>query len=147
VCNPIKQRDVTQFDLTNTAIPLTARSWGSFNTTRGIYTGNFTGKLSSIESTSDIVLLICEDPKTVTGGQCTLCADQWAANSVAVDALSPAHYGNNNVVSNIPNVRVASNQDGYGNAAFCDGHASIFSRRDALRAVHSGDPVPDPAGF
>jgi prepilin-type processing-associated H-X9-DG protein len=39
------------------------------------------------------------------------------------------------------------NQDGYGNASFCDGHAEVVSRKDVLRSAHSGNPVADPVGF
>jgi len=39
------------------------------------------------------------------------------------------------------------NEDAMGPVVFCDGHASLFGRKDALRGRHSGRPDPDPSGF
>jgi prepilin-type N-terminal cleavage/methylation domain-containing protein/prepilin-type processing-associated H-X9-DG protein len=108
------------------------RSWGKFN-----------GKITSIVNTADIVMLIDQDPLQNSSGEVSLCADSWVGG--LANSCNPVHYGNNNIASALVAGQV--NQDGYGNAAFCDGHASITSRKDCERQIHTGDPVPDPAGF
>jgi prepilin-type N-terminal cleavage/methylation domain-containing protein/prepilin-type processing-associated H-X9-DG protein len=126
----------------NTAYSTGQRIWGTFN-----------GKLSSIGNSSDIVLFICEDSKTIDDGVATLNAAQWPPTSLVstssgkVNTLSPRHYGNNNLSSG-NNYQTAVNQDGLGNCSFCDGHAAVYSRKDVLRAQHSGNPAADPTiGF
>ena len=41
----------------------------------------------------------------------------------------------------------ATTEDARGNVAFCDGHTEFMSRKDAIRQVHSANPVVDPQGF
>jgi prepilin-type processing-associated H-X9-DG protein len=116
-------------------LPAGARVWGIFN-----------GKMTSIRQPSNIVLFICEDSQQIDDGYAVLDASQWATgyvNTVSGRHTSPAREANQNVNP----AGAGVNQDGYGNASFCDGHAELVSRKDVLRAVHSGNPYADPAGF
>jgi prepilin-type processing-associated H-X9-DG protein len=117
----------------------TARVWGTFN-----------GKITSIRQPSNIVLFICEDSQTLDDGIAVLDAWAWSKppGSGEVNTVSPRHTSGarsanqTTATAAIPGY----NQDGYGNASFCDGHAEIVSRKDVLRAVHSGNWDPDPVG-
>jgi len=111
-----------------------ARVWGTFN-----------GKMTSIRQPSNIVLFICEDSQTIDDGVADFNAANWASSTI--NTVSPRHSSNAKSVNNINLAGVGVNQDGYGNASFCDGHAEITGRKDVLRAVHSGNPAADPAGF
>jgi prepilin-type processing-associated H-X9-DG protein len=39
------------------------------------------------------------------------------------------------------------NEEARGNVGFADGHGAYFSRKDALRQRHSGNPNDDPLNF
>jgi len=114
--------------------PVNARSWGVF-----------TGKITSIRNSADIVMFVCEDNQTLDDGVFSINANNWV-NNVPVNTLSTRHYG---VSSTTVSVGLGQNvnQDGYGNASFCDGHAEVTSRKDVFRQAHSGSNLPDPPGF
>ncbi len=111
--------------------PTNARVWGTFN-----------GKITSIQNASDIVMFACEDSQTLDDGVLVLNAAQWTTG--VVNTVSPRHYANNNVTAQNATQTTGVNQDGLGNCSFCDGHAGIIGRKDALRAQHSGSPTADP---
>ncbi len=102
----------------------------------------YNGKISSIKNSSNIVLFICEDSQTLDDAAAKFDPTKWLLGSV--NTVSPRH--SSNATSNSTAIK-AVNQDGYGNASFCDGHAELTTRKDVLRQVHSGNPYPDPAGF
>jgi prepilin-type N-terminal cleavage/methylation domain-containing protein/prepilin-type processing-associated H-X9-DG protein len=110
--------------------------------------GKFTGKITSIRNSADIVMLACEDWRTIDDGVLKLDWQKWdlAANPVGnniSNVVSTRHYGADNPVGSWAQISV--NIDGYGNASFCDGHAEVISRKDLIRARHSGAPVQEPA--
>lgn len=110
--------------------------------------GTFTGKISSIKSASEKVLLICEDEKTLDDGSFNPNANAWAqagANG-RVDAVSSRHQSRIVHATSLLNPN-EGNQDAKGNVGFCDGHVEFFSRKDALRSQFSGNPNPDPIGY
>jgi prepilin-type N-terminal cleavage/methylation domain-containing protein/prepilin-type processing-associated H-X9-DG protein len=107
-----------------------ARVWGDFN-----------GKITSIANSADIILMIDQDATQNSSAQVTMAADNWMTN--AVNTVAARHYGNVNVSSALVG-GTAVNQDGYGNASFCDGHAAEIGRKEALKGQHTGDPVADP---
>jgi prepilin-type N-terminal cleavage/methylation domain-containing protein/prepilin-type processing-associated H-X9-DG protein len=119
-----------------TTPPATARNGWTFN-----------GKMSSIKNTASIILFICEDSETLDDGAAKFDPYQWSplTGPGRVNTVSPRHYGFNAQSNSLANPN--TNQDGYGNASFCDGHAEVISRKDCLRQVHSGNPFPDPVGF
>jgi prepilin-type N-terminal cleavage/methylation domain-containing protein/prepilin-type processing-associated H-X9-DG protein len=110
------------------------RSWGTFN-----------GKITSIRNPANIVMFGDEDSIIIFDGILKLDASQWALTSGVV-TISARHYGINSATASKA-LGTTVNQDGYGNASFCDGHAEVTSRKDVLRSLHCGNPVPDPVGF
>jgi prepilin-type N-terminal cleavage/methylation domain-containing protein/prepilin-type processing-associated H-X9-DG protein len=112
-----------------------ARSWGS----------NFTGKISSIKRSAEIVMFICEDEQTLDDGFFNPNASQWAAggvNTVAArhDSKHKSLRGN---VINTSNANVNAR----GNVVYVDGHGGQLSRKEVLMSKFNGNPTPDPAGF
>jgi prepilin-type N-terminal cleavage/methylation domain-containing protein/prepilin-type processing-associated H-X9-DG protein len=103
----------------------------------------FNGKLTSIKTPANIVLIICEDSETLDDAAAKFDPYQWLAGRV--NTVSPRHYSYNATSNSI--AIAATNKDGYGNASFCDGHAEAITRKDCLRQVHTGNPYPDPPGF
>jgi prepilin-type N-terminal cleavage/methylation domain-containing protein/prepilin-type processing-associated H-X9-DG protein len=103
----------------------------------------FNGKLTSIKTPANIVLIICEDSETLDDAAAKFDPRQWLTERV--NTVSPRHYAYNATSNSI--AIAATNKDGYGNASFCDGHAEVISRKDCLRQVHTGNPYPDPPGF
>jgi prepilin-type N-terminal cleavage/methylation domain-containing protein/prepilin-type processing-associated H-X9-DG protein len=103
----------------------------------------FTGKISSIKNASNIILIICEDAETLDDGAAKFDPNMWAAGRV--NTVSPRHYFYN--ASSTSVAIGGTNQDGYGNASFCDGHAEVITRKDCLRQIHTGNPYADPPGF
>lgn len=112
--------------------------------------GTFTGKLSQIRQPSNIVLFIDEDSQTLDDGLAVLDAWAWSTatnGSGKVNTVSPRHTSAARSANLVVAAGANVNQDGYGNASFCDGHAEVVSRKDVLRQVHSGNWEADPAGF
>ena len=104
----------------------------------------FTGKLASIKVPSEKLLLVCTDELSISDGVFKAAPANWAAGKC--NLVSSRHE--KKVVSAATNANPAAiNQNARGNVSFTDGHAEFFSRKDALRARHSGRPDADPAGF
>lgn len=104
--------------------------------------GRFSGKISSIKNSSEIILFVCEDELTIDDG---------------AFVPNPYNWGNGNIqaVATRHDLKVAKargnafglanqNENGYGIVSFCDGHAGRISRVDALRRNHTGNAFPDP---
>ena len=112
--------------------------------------GIFNGKMTSIRYPSSKILFVCEDEKTVRNGSYTADPIDWInpvpAPNTVVDLVSSRHSIQNAKAMSLLN-QTPGIQDAYGNVSFCDGHAELFDRRDALRARYSGSPIPDPVGF
>jgi prepilin-type processing-associated H-X9-DG protein len=109
------------------------RSWGTFN-----------GKITSIRRQADIVMFGDQDPLDIFDG--ILKFDDAAWFTGPVNTISARHYGASAASASAAQGTTV-NQDGYGNASFCDGHAEIVSRKQVISSIHSGNPVADPAGF
>jgi prepilin-type processing-associated H-X9-DG protein len=105
----------------------------------------FNGKHASIKNPSEKVLLICEDEQTLDGPGFRAVPSNWFGTDY-INAVSARHEVKNRSARNVV-FSNAQNVDARGNVAFCDGHAGLFGRKDALRGRHSGRPDPDPAGF
>lgn len=129
-CNPI-------YTFTNNVSggkwPVGARNGGTFN-----------GLITSIHASAQKVLLICEDEKTLDDG--SFVPDTYAWSNGRIDAVASRHDANFVNATSLQFI-TEGNVDCLGNAAFCDGHAEIFGRKDALRARYSGNPNPDAPGF
>jgi prepilin-type N-terminal cleavage/methylation domain-containing protein/prepilin-type processing-associated H-X9-DG protein len=111
--------------------------------------GVFTGKISSIRRASDKVLFVCQDEKTLTNGTFVPNAAIWHVaghQNMIIDLVSSRHSRRFVRATNRMNVH-EGNEDVLGNVGFADGHGAYFSRKDALRSQHSGNPNPDPSGF
>lgn len=106
--------------------------------------GVFNGKITSIKSPSEKVLLVCEDEQSIDDGVFNPNPDQWATGRV--NAVSSRHNARKDAVRNLT-FGGDPNKDSRGNVGFADGHAEFFGRKDALRARYSGRPVADPVGF
>jgi prepilin-type processing-associated H-X9-DG protein len=111
------------------------------------YDGFFTGKITSIRNTGEKVLMICEDEKTLDDGSFTPNAALYVAGNKNCDLVASRHETSRNVKASSNVHRTEGNEDARGNVGFADGHVDFFSRKDALRAKYSGNPVPDPVGF
>lgn len=109
--------------------------------------GNFTGKISQVRNSSDIVMFACEDWRSIDDGVLKLDWQKWdnPVGSNTPNTVSTRHYGADTPIST--QLQPCVNQDGYGNASFCDGHAEIITRKDILRARHSGAPVSEPVTY
>ena len=115
-----------------TAWPNDARSWGRFS-----------GKVSSIKNSAEIIMYVCEDELTIDDGAFVPNPYQWGSGSI--QAVATRH--DNKIAKAKGNTYGVAdpNQNGYGQVSFCDGHAERMSRVDALRQKHTGNPYPDPA--
>jgi prepilin-type N-terminal cleavage/methylation domain-containing protein/prepilin-type processing-associated H-X9-DG protein len=120
----------------------------TYNATQGTKDriwGTFNGRISSIKNSADIVMFICEDYRSIDDGVAKLDWTNWANPDTSknfVNTLSSRHYAGDVPISTPQQNCV--NQDAYGNASFCDGHAEVVTRKDVLRAKHSGAPVQEP---
>src|SRR5581483_2978166 len=116
--------------------------------------GVFTGKISSIRNSSQKILLICQDEKTVDDGEFKPNPYNWKPASPSdanVCELVASRHDRQNLKANS---KLSSggnnnegNQDCRGNVGFCDGHAEFFGRKDALMQKYTGNPNPDPNLF
>ena len=109
--------------------------------TNGRTWGEWTGKLSSVKPAAQIIMYVCEDPNTIDDGSYRGTVDNWV-NGKSCNVLSGAHdkrhtatKGNTYTENNIENCS--------GNVVYCDGHTEFISRKDAVRAKFTGNPVPD----
>ncbi len=107
--------------------------------------GLFSGKISSIRKPSEKVLFICEDEKTLDDGSFAPDATSFK-NNLRCDLVASRHELQHRRATSLLNP-AEGNEESRGNVGFCDGHAEFFSRKDALRARYSGNPVPDPVPY
>jgi prepilin-type N-terminal cleavage/methylation domain-containing protein/prepilin-type processing-associated H-X9-DG protein len=113
--------------------------------------GTFNGKISSIHDTGSKILFVCEDEKTVRNGSYQADPTDWInptpPPNTVVDLVASRHSFQNARAMSLLNQTPGGPQDCYGNVSFCDGHAELFDRKDAMRARYTGSPAPDPVGF
>ena len=113
--------------------------------------GVFNGRITSIRRPADKVLFICEDEKTLFNGSFLAEPTKWSDPTKVMNLVSARHDNSKKKATsgfaNQGNLIAEGHDDARGNVGFCDGHAEVYGRKDALRAIHSGNPNPDPAGF
>jgi prepilin-type N-terminal cleavage/methylation domain-containing protein/prepilin-type processing-associated H-X9-DG protein len=101
-------------------------------------------KVSRISNTSQKILYICEDERTLDDGNYNPNPLAWATGPI--NGVASRHRikktGTRSALTNS-----GANEDCLGNVSFVDGHAEIFGRKDALRQKYTGNPAADPAGF
>ena len=141
IVNPVQKVTTwTQFSGTSYSAanppPTNARIWGTFS-----------GKITSIKNSADIVMFACEDWRSIDDGVLKLDWQKWDApvGQNTPNTVASRHYGSDVPISTVEQPCV--NKDAYGNASFCDGHAEVITRRDILRAKHSGAPIPEPSTY
>jgi prepilin-type processing-associated H-X9-DG protein len=104
--------------------------------------GMFNGKINTIKSPSEKVLIICQDENSLGDGAFSPDAVKFKAGEWC-DLIADRHEARKKKSSSIKNP-LLGNEDARGNVAFADGHCEVFSRRDSLRRKHSGSPNDDP---
>jgi prepilin-type N-terminal cleavage/methylation domain-containing protein/prepilin-type processing-associated H-X9-DG protein len=107
----------------------------------------WTGKLASVRRSSEIILFVCEDERTIDDGSFRANPFNWDnSGSGRINAVAARHTIRNSAAKSLgnPNER---NKDVRGNVSFCDGHGEFMSRKDALRQKYTGNPNEDPPGF
>jgi prepilin-type N-terminal cleavage/methylation domain-containing protein/prepilin-type processing-associated H-X9-DG protein len=104
----------------------------------------FNGKISSIRTPSQIVLLVCQDEQLLDDGIFKPNAAKWLANQ-AGDHVAARHENKFKSVKN--SAGTGTNTNARGNVGFADGHAEFLSRKEAISQRYSGHPLPDPPGF
>ena len=107
--------------------------------------GKFSGRISSIRSSGEKVLIICQDEKTVDDGAFTANPTAFMSG-LRCDLVASRHESRVAKASSVKNPG-QGNEEARGNVGFADGHAEFFSRKDAMRSKYSGNPNPDPTGF
>lgn len=115
------------------------------------FDGKFTGKIASIRSSGEKILLVCEDEQSLDDGVFSANPAQWdpsypGYSSGRINAVAARHQNKKVDAKNLMNLTL-TNKDAKGNVAFCDGHAEFFSRKDALRQRYTGNLAADPVGF
>jgi prepilin-type processing-associated H-X9-DG protein len=105
--------------------------------------------MSSIRDSGQKVLYVCEDEKTLDDGLYNPQPDKWKSGKVnAVAARHKIKPVKANFGTGANSGIAGGNEDVLGNVSFVDGHAGIFSRKDALRKRHTGNTdFDDPEGF
>jgi prepilin-type N-terminal cleavage/methylation domain-containing protein/prepilin-type processing-associated H-X9-DG protein len=116
--------------------------WGTDKGKR--FDHSFSGKVSSVKNASEKVLLVCEDEQTLDDG--TFSPNPYNWFSGRVNSVAARHQARRASARSVA-MPALENNDAKGNVAFVDGHAEFFTRKDALRQRHTGNPLPDPAGF
>jgi prepilin-type N-terminal cleavage/methylation domain-containing protein/prepilin-type processing-associated H-X9-DG protein len=114
------------------------------------FDGKFNGKITSIKSPGDKVLLICQDEKTVDDGAFSPNAAKFAmvpGNEPFITDLIAARHEGKVKKSASKRFPTEKNEDARGNVGFADGHGAVMSRRDSVRQRHTGNPTPDPLGL
>ena len=106
---------------------------------------SFTGKISSIKRSSDVILLICEDDQCLDDGYFNPNPTQWGSGQC--EMLASRHSTMKRVAANNYTNTAAGNRDVMGNVAFVDGHGAMVGRKEALSRKYSSRPDPDPSGF
>ncbi|HRK30165.1 MAG TPA: prepilin-type N-terminal cleavage/methylation domain-containing protein [Tepidisphaeraceae bacterium] len=103
------------------------------------FDGKFSGKISSIRSSSNKILLVCEDEQTIDDGVFNPNPDNWDNPTGVINSVAARHTRTR--------LTKETKDKSVGNVAFADGHAELFGRKDALRQKYTGRPQADPAGF
>jgi prepilin-type processing-associated H-X9-DG protein len=125
-------------DVTAYTVPTPAPSKGQRN---GFV---FNGKISSIRTPSQYVLLICQDEQNMDDGVFKPNSAKWIADQ-AGDQVAARHE--NKFKSQKTVTGTGTNTNARGNVGFCDGHAEFLSRKEAISQRYSGHPLPDPPNF
>jgi prepilin-type processing-associated H-X9-DG protein len=110
------------------------------------FDGVFNGKISSIRSAGNKVLIICEDEKTILNGAFKPDAAAYVAGA-PTRLVSSRHEAKTKKASSVNLNKTEGNENARGNVGFCDGHAEFMSRKEAISSRYSGNPTPDPAGL
>ena len=105
----------------------------------------FNGKISSIRTPSEHVLLVCQDEQT--HGRRRLQAERRQVGRTSVGDHVAARHENKFKSAEDRHRDTRPNINARGNVGFCDGHAEFMSRKDAISQRYSGHPLPDPAGL
>jgi prepilin-type N-terminal cleavage/methylation domain-containing protein/prepilin-type processing-associated H-X9-DG protein len=102
-------------------------------------------KLSKVHNTSERILIVCEDEKTLDDGNFNPQTDAWVTGG-RINAVADRHSMKRKALNSTA-MNGQGNEDARGNVAFCDGHGEFFSRKDALRQKYTGNPVADNPAF
>jgi prepilin-type N-terminal cleavage/methylation domain-containing protein/prepilin-type processing-associated H-X9-DG protein len=119
--------------------------WYAGNNVGDRFDGRFSGKISSIRSPSTKILLVCEDEQTIDDGVFNPNPANFLSGG-QINAVAARHEGRRADARNFVQTTL-QNKNALGNVGFADGHVEFFSRKDALRQRHTGNPTPDPVGF
>jgi prepilin-type processing-associated H-X9-DG protein len=109
------------------------------------FDGRFNGKITSIKNPGEKVLFICQDENSIDDGSFTPNAQSFVAGT-RCDLVAARHESKIKKSSSVKNPTLG-NEEARGNVGFADGHGAYFSRKDALRQRHSGNPNDDPPNF
>lgn len=109
-------------------------------------------RLSRVKNSSEKILLLEEDERTIDDGNCSVWSPAWPTNGTG-NRLALRH----DLVARkkfdpdpSPTIKYIPNSNGRGNVAFCDGHADYVERKFAHSKYHVlGNPeeaknYPDP---
>ena len=132
--NPVQKADPTDYTTVPPGGLLTGQRNGFF----------FSGKISSIRTPAEKVMIVCQDEQRIDDGIFKPNSAKWVANDPG-DAVAARHESK--FKKQVVTSGVGTNQNARGNVGFCDGHAEFMSRKDAISQKYSGHPLPDPAGF
>lgn len=134
VLNPVQNCDTTNYG----GPALTNNTGGS----RSDFV--FTGKISSIRHAPEIVLLVCEDERTIDDA--VFKPNAWSyATGNPINAVADRHTKKKTTA--VTNMGISGNKNALGNVSFCDGHAEFFPRKAAISRKYSGSVVPDPPNY
>lgn len=112
---------------------------------RRVVDGTFTGRISSIRNAAQKILFVCEDEKTIDNGGYSPDTFTWFSPTNGGSLVASRHESR---MKRAASRTVAEfSEESRGNVGFCDGHAEVFSRKDALRAKYTGNPTPDAPNF
>jgi prepilin-type processing-associated H-X9-DG protein len=88
---------------------------------------------------------VCEDERTIDDAVFSSSPQNW--NTGSVNAVASRHEMRVARSRGLTFKQQGTTEDARGNVVFCDGHGGFIGRKDAIRQVHSGNPVADPVGF
>jgi prepilin-type N-terminal cleavage/methylation domain-containing protein/prepilin-type processing-associated H-X9-DG protein len=132
------------FSINNfTSVPVQSPRDNAGNGLRHGFT--FNGRIGSIRRTSETILFVCEDEKTIDDGVFSANPNNWATGSV--NAVAARHELKKRRSRGLSHTSEGTTEDARGNVSFWDGHGEFLSRKDAIRQRYSANPNPDPQGF
>ena len=108
--------------------------------------GRFTGKISSIRSPGEKVLVVCQDENNISDGAYGPDLTRFMNND-ATDSVAGRHEAKWRKQSGVRGNFGTKSLEARGNVGFADGHGEFFSRKDAMRKKYTGNPNDDPPGF